>query len=110
MFRHTFWIVPGVNAAAALSKLLKKHPVFKQFKVANVAGAGDEEEPYDEALKKVQEAIANNKYTITLSCRPPHYRRNCAGVVCRYAADRRRKCVGCRVYADYFPRAVCRKH
>lgn len=68
MFRHTFWIVPGVNAAAALSKLLKKHPVFKQFKVANVAGAGDEEEPYDEALKKVQDAIANNKYTITLSC------------------------------------------
>ena len=68
MFRHTFWIVPGVNAAAALSKLLKRHPVFKQFKVANVAGAGDEEEPYDEALKKVQDAIANNKYTITLSC------------------------------------------
>lgn len=68
MFRHTFWIVPGVNAAAALSKLLKKHPVFSQFKVANVAGAGDEEEPYDEALKKVQDAIANNKYTITLSC------------------------------------------
>ena len=29
MFRHTFWIVPGVNAAAALSKLLKKHPVFQ---------------------------------------------------------------------------------
>ncbi|MFR5780540.1 MAG: DEAD/DEAH box helicase, partial [Oscillospiraceae bacterium] len=68
MFRHTFWIVPGVNAAAALSKLLKRHPVFKQFKVANVAGAGDEEEPYDEALKKVQDAIAKNKYTLTLSC------------------------------------------
>lgn len=68
MFRHTFWIVPGVKEAAALSKLLRKHPVFGKFKVANVAGDGDEEEPYDEALKKVQDTIANNKYTITLSC------------------------------------------
>lgn len=68
MFRHTFWIVPGVKEAAALSRLLRKHPVFGKFKVANVAGDGDEEEPYDEALKKVQDTIANNKYTITLSC------------------------------------------
>lgn len=68
MFRHTFWIVPGVKEAAALSKLLRKHPVFQQFRVANVAGDGDEEEPYDEALKKVQDVIAHNEYTITLSC------------------------------------------
>lgn len=68
MFRHTFWIVPGVKEARALSKLLRKHPVFSQFEIANVAGEGDEEEPYDEALKKVQDAIARSKYTITLSC------------------------------------------
>ena len=68
MFRHTFWIVPGVKEARALSKLLRKHPVFSQFEIANVAGEGDEEEPYDEALKKVQDTIARSKYTITLSC------------------------------------------
>lgn len=68
MFRHTFWIVPGVKEAKALSKLLKEHPVFGQFEVANVAGDGDEEQPYDDALKLVRDVIENNDYTITISC------------------------------------------
>lgn len=68
IFKHTFWMVPGVKEARALSKLLKQHPVFSNFAVANVAGEGDEEEAYDDALKKVQEAIVNHPYSITISC------------------------------------------
>lgn len=70
-FRHSLWMVPGVKEAAALSALLGKHPVFSQFKVANVAGNGDEEDDSEEALKKVENAMGENPedtYTITLSC------------------------------------------
>lgn len=67
-FKHTFWIVPGVAAARALSALLQKHPVFSHYKVVNVAGEGDVEMPYDDAYNAVQQAIAQNPYTITLSC------------------------------------------
>lgn len=68
MFKHTFWVVPGVKEAKALSKLLKIHPVFCNYKVVNVAGDGDEEENYNIALKAVREAIRENDKTITLSC------------------------------------------
>lgn len=67
-FKHTFWIVPGVAAARALSSLLQKHPVFSHYKVVNVAGEGDIEMPYDDAYNAVHQAIAENPYTITLSC------------------------------------------
>lgn len=68
MFKHTFWMVPGVKEARALSNLLKQHPVFSNFAIANVAGEGDKEEEYDDALAKVQWAIKNHPYTITISC------------------------------------------
>ena len=68
MFRHTFWLVPGVKEARALSKLLKNHPVFGYFGVANVAGEGDEEQPYEDALKQVREVIQNHDHSITISC------------------------------------------
>lgn len=68
MFRHTFWMVPGVKEARALSRMLKEHPVFSHFGIANVAGDGDFEEAYDDALKKVQDVIAAHDYTITISC------------------------------------------
>lgn len=70
-FRHSLWMVPGVKEAKALSKMLKAHPVFGQFEIVNVAGAGDEEESNEEALKKVENAITDKPhetYTITLSC------------------------------------------
>ncbi len=70
-FRHTLWMVPGVKEASALSALLKGHSVFGNFFIVNVAGAGDEEEPFDDALKKVEDAIGDDpddSYTITLSC------------------------------------------
>jgi hypothetical protein len=70
-FRHSLWVLPGVNEAKALSSLLQKHPVFSQFTIVNVAGEGDEEEVNEEALNKVQKAISespNKTYTITLTC------------------------------------------
>ncbi len=72
-FRHSLWMVPGVKEAKALSKLLKEHCVFGSgvFKIVNVAGNGDEEEKYEEALNKVKNAITDkpeNTNTITISC------------------------------------------
>lgn len=68
MFKHTFWILPGVKEARAFSALLKEHPVFQNYEVVNVAGEGDVEQPYDDALKAVRKAIKKNSHTITLSC------------------------------------------
>ena len=72
-FKHSLWMLPGVKEAAALSKLLKKHPVFgsSAFKIVNVAGDGDFEEESADALTKVKKAIkeaGSSGYTITLSC------------------------------------------
>ena len=68
IFNHTLWMVPGVKAAAAMADLLRRHDVFSYFNIVNVAGDGDEEVDSHTALTLVQNAIANNKYTITLSC------------------------------------------
>lgn len=70
MFRHTLWMVPGVKEAKALSELLRSHPVFKNFGIANVAGEGDkyEEEHSNDALELVRKTIEENDYSITLSC------------------------------------------
>ena len=70
-FRHSLWIIPGVKEAKALSKMLQEHDVFSQFKIANVAGDGDEEVAEKDALKIVNSAIgkkAEETYSITLSC------------------------------------------
>ncbi len=71
LFHHTLWMVPGVKEALALQHLLEAHPVFCNFKVVNVAGDGDPEDPTGEALEAVRKAIkdaGNDGYTITLSC------------------------------------------
>ncbi len=73
-FRHTLWMLPGVKEAKALSQLLREHPLFGNsqfFKIVNVAGDGDEEQEYTEALANVRAAIGENPddhYSITLSC------------------------------------------
>lgn len=70
-FRHSLWMVPGVKEAKALSKLLKEHPVFGQFNIANVAGDGDEETNFKDALDLVRKAITDHPqdtYSITISC------------------------------------------
>lgn len=76
-FRHSFWIVPGVKEARALSALLNVHPVFGAFKIVNIAGDGDDnkdyenEQEYRNALKAVRSAFGDNPdetYSITISC------------------------------------------
>lgn len=72
LFKHSLWMVPGVREARALSKLMKRHPVFGMgFDIVNVAGEGDDDVKSDDALRMVQKAIknaSNHSYTITLSC------------------------------------------
>ena len=71
LFKHSFWMLPGVKEARALSAMLQKHPVFSAFDIVNVAGDGDVEDKTGEALSKVHTAIDNagdDGYTITLSC------------------------------------------
>lgn len=75
---HTLWMVPGVKEAAALSKLLQKHPFFGLkdangkpiWGIANVAGEGDhdEETHFQNALNYVRKTIEKHDRTITLSC------------------------------------------
>ena len=72
LFRHSLWMVPGVQEAKALKALMSKHPIFGngQFDIVNVAGSDDEESA--DALNSVRNAIAKSEkvdtYTITLSC------------------------------------------
>ena len=80
-FAHTFWVVPGVREAAALSRLLQEEEFFKAFYVVNVAGEGDKierlsdtddavkiEKQERDCVKKVKDAISTHERTITLSC------------------------------------------
>ena len=68
---HTFWLLERVDSAKALAKMLKEHPIFKNYEIVLAAGDGRLEE--DDASKskrsfdKVREAIKNHDKTITLS-------------------------------------------
>lgn len=75
---HTFWLLPRVNTAKALEKLLNAHPVFKDYKVILAAGDGVslrgnvEAEALDfkentRSFDKVRNAIEEYEKTITLS-------------------------------------------
>lgn len=108
MFRHTLWMVPGVKEASALSRLLKDHPVFGAYKVANVAGDGDAEMPYDNALTLVKQVIKANRYTITISCGKLTTGVTVPGVDGCDDADRVGKHGCVRLYADHLPGAVGR--
>ncbi|MBD9769335.1 Eco57I restriction-modification methylase domain-containing protein [Enterococcus faecalis] len=76
--KHTFWLLPRVNSAKALEKLLNSHPTFKDYKVVLAAGDGVslhdgvEAEALDlkentKSFDKVRNAIEQNDKTITLS-------------------------------------------
>ena len=71
-FRHTLWMIPGVDAGKALYDLLTKHPVFGQFKIVNVAGDNDTDYKSEQkALGKLRKAMTEHPEdtrTITLSC------------------------------------------
>ena len=81
--RHSFWLLNRVASAKALERLLKKHPVFKDYTVVLAAGDGrrnggdgldeaiDDSEVAGKSLAKVRAAIAKAEAedgkTITLS-------------------------------------------
>jgi hypothetical protein len=74
--KHTFWYVGNrVDSVKALEALLKKDPVFKDYKIIVAAGDGRtfEEEENDfkgneKSFERVKKAIKENDKTITLSC------------------------------------------
>ena len=68
--KHTLWLLNRVDSAKALSKKLKKHPVFSDYEIVLAAGDGKLED--DDALAaksfdRVKSAIAKHDKTITLS-------------------------------------------
>lgn len=74
--RHSFWLLNRVASAKALQRLLKKHEVFKDYKVVLAAGDGRSEDDSDmvavgRSLDRVREAIdvaeESDGKTITLS-------------------------------------------
>lgn len=67
--RHTLWMLQRVESARCLAKLLKKHPVFKDYEIVLAAGDGkiDSEEECEKAFDKVRRAIDKCDKTITLS-------------------------------------------
>src|SRR5690625_1176987 len=75
---HTFWLLPRVNSAKALERLLKSHPTFKEYHIILAAGDGVslhedlEEEALDlkentKSFDRVRAAIKKYEKTITLS-------------------------------------------
>lgn len=81
---HTFWLLPWVSSAKAMEKLLKKHPVFKDYKTVLAAGDGislssEQKEEIDfskdaadfksneKSYDRVKKAIGKYEKTITLS-------------------------------------------
>lgn len=74
--RHSFWLLNRVASAKALERLLKNHPVFKDYTVVLAAGDGRSNDDTDpvavgKSLDKVRAAIAaaeeSGGRTITLS-------------------------------------------
>lgn len=79
--KHTMWLLNRKNSVNALEKLLKEHPVFKDYEIIKAIGktsskAENEQSLEDglgddsdnrKSLDKVREAIKNNDKTITLS-------------------------------------------
>lgn len=76
---HTFWLLPRVNSAKALEKMLKEHPVFGEYHIVLAAGDGvsvdvngNSDEVMDfrrneKSFDKVKKAIKEHPKTITLS-------------------------------------------
>lgn len=72
--RHSLWLLNRVASAKALEKLLKKHPVFKDYTIVLAAGDGRSDEADADpgkSLENVRSAIADAEEaggkTITLS-------------------------------------------
>lgn len=79
--KHTFWLVGNrVASAKAMEKLLRNHPVFKEYRIILAAGNGESSSNNDtsememqntkaneKAYYRVKQAVQNYDKTITLS-------------------------------------------
>lgn len=72
--RHTFWLLDRVDSVKKLAEKLRdtvRHPEYKHYEIIVAAGDGktdnDEVIEDDKAIKRVQKAISEYDYTITLS-------------------------------------------
>lgn len=67
--RHTFWILNRVDSTKALARILRKHPVFKEYEIVVAAGDGEINDMIanEKSLDRVKKAIRENDKTITLS-------------------------------------------
>lgn len=75
--RHTVWWLNRVASVKALSKMLKRHPYFKDFEIINAAGTSDNADISEEQIAKdkshIQSVIsrvnseAGKRGTITLT-------------------------------------------
>ncbi|MCI1831427.1 MAG: DEAD/DEAH box helicase family protein [Bifidobacterium sp.] len=73
--RHSFWLLDRVASAKALERILKKHPVFKDYTIVLAAGDGRSDDAdlaiVGKSLDKVRAAISEAEQhdgkTITLS-------------------------------------------
>ncbi|MFV0535463.1 MAG: DEAD/DEAH box helicase, partial [Cumulibacter sp.] len=73
--RHSFWLLDRVASAKALERILKKHPVFKDYTIVLAAGDGRSDDAdlaiIGKSLDKVRAAISEAEQhdgkTITLS-------------------------------------------
>lgn len=67
--KHTMWLLPNrTQVIKAMENKLKQHPVFSNFGIVNISGNmhGDDEQDSD-AKRRVEDAIKNNDYTVTLT-------------------------------------------
>ncbi|MBQ8091766.1 MAG: DEAD/DEAH box helicase family protein, partial [Pyramidobacter sp.] len=67
--KHTLWLLERVDSARALARMLKDHPVFRDYEVVLAAGDGklNEDDDLDASYDRVTRAIIEHDKTITLS-------------------------------------------
>lgn len=60
--KHTFWLVGNrVASAKAMEKLLRKHPIFKDYKIILAAGNGKSNSDNDTSEMEMRDTKANEK-------------------------------------------------
>ncbi|MDD2476648.1 MAG: Eco57I restriction-modification methylase domain-containing protein, partial [Dysgonamonadaceae bacterium] len=67
---HSLWLLPNrVKVIEAMEKLLKDHQIFgsNEFGIVNISGNNHDDEEDKDAKNRVNSAIKNHEYTITLT-------------------------------------------
>lgn len=66
--KHSLWLLPNrVKIIEAMERLLNDHPIFGTFGIVNISGKTKVDEEDEDAKVRVEKAIKDNDYTITLT-------------------------------------------